>query len=395
MLSCRVSFFIASVALRSSVRAFSLSSSSSAATIRATAAEYPLTTSTLKSFSSDSFYMDQGHPRAAVAQITSTSDKLSNLRNIAICAALAKQNCASMLFLPECFGFIGTSSTETVQNAEIIDNDHGIKDAMSKKTEKHHSNDPLITDWIKSILKTTEGELFPPLIKDTLIDSTDEVQNKISIIDGLRTIAIASGLWISGGGIHEYIDGKRVYNTHIVMNSCGEVVSIYRKVHLFDVSIPDRGIDLQESKTTKPGDSWVVCDSPLGILGLSTCYDMRFPEQYIHLAQKMGAQILLMPSAFTVPTGQAHWHVLLRARAIETQCYVIAAAQVGTHNPKRQSYGHAIAINPWGEVVADAGPEDSPTVIFCDIDLALLQNIRQRMPIQNHRDAASQVISNI
>jgi deaminated glutathione amidase len=397
--SCRASIIIASVALRFSVRGFSLSSSTSTAIEEKTIASLsavkvagsPFTTSSLKSYSTNTV-MDQGLAKAAVAQLTSTSDKLLNLRDIAICAALAKQNGATMLFLPECFGYIGSSPTETLQNAEIIERDYLNEADTLETTEARRSNNPLITNWIKSILETAEGESFPPYEKDLFKHTTEGNKNSISIMDGLRTIAISSGLWISGGGIHEYVDGERVYNTHVIMNNQGEVVSSYRKVHLFDVSIPDRGIDLQESKTTKPGDSWVVCDSPLGMLGLSTCYDMRFPEQYTHLAQNMGAQILLMPSAFTVPTGQAHWHVLLRARAIETQCYVIAAAQVGQHNPKRQSYGHAIVINPWGDIVADAGPEDSPTVVFCDIDLTLLHNVRQRMPIQSHRDAASQAL---
>jgi predicted amidohydrolase len=227
-------------------------------------------------------------------------------------------------------------------------------------------------------------------------NSDQEYDNaSISLMDGLRTIARASNLWISGGGIHEYIDGKSVYNTHVVLNDKGHVMCKYRKVHLFDVCIPDRGVDLRESRTTKAGyNSLVVCDSPIGVLGLTICYDMRFPEQYTALVQRKGAQIMLMPSAFTVPTGRAHWHVLLRARAIETQCYVIAAAQVGRHNEKRESYGHAVVIDPWGVVMADAGEgtasSSSSTVIVCDVDLDYLTDVRLRMPIQAHRDTANQ-----
>lgn len=235
------------------------------------------------------------------------------------------------------------------------------------------------------------------------------------IVDGLKQIARESRLWISGGGVHEMgappssgsvhssNNSSRVYNTHIIIDEGGELVCRYRKIHLFEVSIPSQQLALRESDTTAPGDSIVVCEnSPLGSLGLSTCYDVRFPEQYTELA-KRGAQVLLVPSAFTVPTGQAHWHTLLRARAIENQCYVIAAAQYGEHNKKRTSYGHSIAIDPWGCVLADAGgfdgpgttlsstnePQTPPMIVTCDIDLHQLSSIRERMPIQKHREQAN------
>jgi predicted amidohydrolase len=136
---------------------------------------------------------------------------------------------------------------------------------------------------------------------------------------GLRTIAVESGLWISGGGIHfggappDPVTGNpRVYNTHVIINEKGILRCLYRKIHLFDVSIPDK-VDLRESKTTAGGTELVTCDSPIGTLGVTICYDLRFPEQYIPLVRK-GAQILLVPSAFTVPTGAAHWHTLLRGK---------------------------------------------------------------------------------
>lgn len=351
-------------------------------------------------------------PKAAVVQLTSTSNKFSNLVKIARCAAFAKQQGASMLFLPECFGFMGSSATETLENAEIVETttttppDNDYSDACRR-------NDPAVNDILISLVTNT-GNLDVTSVTVTSTTTTATVatihndgsttdqeydNTSISLMDGLRTIAQASNLWISGGGIHEYIDGTSVYNTHIILNDKGHVICKYRKVHLFDVCIPDRGVDARESRTTTAGDkSLVVCDSPLGILGLTICYDMRFPEQYTALVQRGGAQIMLMPSAFMVPTGQAHWHVLLRARAIETQCYVIAAAQVGRHNEKRVSYGHAVVIDPWGVVVADAGEEmsstssssSSSTVIVCDVDLDYLADVRLRMPIQAHRDTANQ-----
>lgn len=142
---------------------------------------------------------------------------------------------------------------------------------------------------------------------------------------------------VAGGPPAEGADRERVYNTHLIIDEQGDVRALYRKIHMFDVSIPGK-VNLKESNTTAPGEELVTCDSPVGKLGVTTCYDVRFPEMYIPLV-RMGAQILLVPSAFTVPTGNSHWHTLLKARAIESQCYVLAAAQYGRHNEKRESYG--------------------------------------------------------
>lgn len=245
---------------------------------------------------------------------------------------------------------------------------------------------------------------WTPLPPTSTSASTSEDAVQVSIVKGLRTIAVKSGLWISGGGLHEkgappkpddVTKRSRVYNTHIIIDSEGKIVTKYRKVHLFSVSIPAQGLDLRESDTTAPGSKLVVCDSPIGKLGLSVCYDLRFPEMYAALVEEGGADVLLVPSAFTAPTGKAHWHTLLRSRAIENQSYVIAAAQYGTHNEKRESYGHSIAIDPWGEVLEDAGGCDgpgtsidnviAPSVVICDIDDERLKSIRDRMPIRKHR----------
>ncbi|KAK9838603.1 hypothetical protein WJX84_002309 [Apatococcus fuscideae] len=158
----------------------------------------------------------------------------------------------------------------------------------------------------------------------------------------------------------------------------------YRKVHLFDVEV-ENGPVLMESRSTTPGTQLVACDSPAGRLGLTICYDLRFPEVYQALTFQHAAQILLVPSAFTKLTGEAHWELLLRARAVECQCFVIAAAQAGRHNEKRESYGHSIIIDPWGRVV---GKLDDPTttgVAIAELDMQELQRVRQRMPIQQHR----------
>jgi predicted amidohydrolase len=321
--------------------------------------------------------------RAAIAQLCATNNKLQNLLNVARCAGMARQQGASILFLPECFGFIGTSSEETLQQAEPP-----IMEDSSQNSEA-----------ICELLKQTVQIPSDDCDATTTTDDDD-----ISLLDGLKTIAVESNLWISGGGMHEagapseQDEKPRVYNSHVILDNQGNVQAIYRKTHLFDVSIPNK-VNLRESATTAPGTRLVVCDSPIGKLGLTTCYDVRFPEMYVELARNGGAQILLVPSAFTVPTGNAHWHILLRARAIETQCYVFAAAQFGRHNDKRESYGHSLAVDPWGRIVADAGGSDGPgtlnlqqeppSIVVCDVDVDEMESIRERMPIQQHRDAAS------
>eukprot|EP00903_Cladosiphon_okamuranus_P010756 g10163.t2 len=221
-------------------------------------------------------------------------------------------------------------------------------------------------------------------------------------------LAKDNGIWLSLGGFQEKVppeaipssdrtdrdeeprqplpaqsQGSRVFNTHVIISGRGEIEAAYRKIHLFDVDIPG-GPVLMESLYTQAGQEMSVCEgSPAGSLGLSTCYDLRFPEMYACLAKS--SQVVLVPSAFTVPTGRAHWEVLLRARAIETQAYVIASAQVGQHNEKRTSYGHSLIVDPWGEVLADAGGEDSPCIRTAEIDLSRVSQVRSSMPIQQHR----------
>lgn len=180
-------------------------------------------------------------------------------------------------------------------------------------------------------------------------------------------------------------DPDHRYNAHVIVDAAGQIRSSYRKIHLFDVNIPN-GPLLMESKTAAPGGEIVAADSPIGRLGVTVCYDLRFPELYSKLRYEMGAQVMLVPSAFTRPTGAAHWEVLLRARAIETQSYVIAAAQCGDHSEKRQSYGHAIIIDPWGEVLAKLeDPENGVGIATAEIDLDRLEDVRTRIPVETHR----------
>ncbi|KAF4351597.1 hypothetical protein F8388_003250 [Cannabis sativa] len=179
-------------------------------------------------------------------------------------------------------------------------------------------------------------------------------------------------------------DEQHLFNTHVVIDDNGKIKSTYKKIHLFDVDIAGER-SYKESNITEAGNNIVSVDSPVGRLGLTVCYDLRFPELYQQLRFQHEAQVLLVPAAFTVATGQAHWEILLRARAIETQCYVIAAAQTGKHNDKRQSYGETLIIDPWGTVVGRLTDRLSTGITVADIDFSLLDSIRTRMPIARHR----------
>lgn len=184
-------------------------------------------------------------------------------------------------------------------------------------------------------------------------------------------------IWLHIGSMAVATDEPRYANRAFLFNPKGNVAARYDKIHMFDVAIGE-GETYRESKRYAPGRSAVLTALPWGTLGISICYDMRFPGLYRELAQA-GADILAIPSSFTVPTGKAHWHTILRARAIENQCFVLAAAQAGDHECGRQTYGHSIAISPWGEVLAEA---DGKTTGFitADIDLAEVTKARGRIP---------------
>lgn len=187
---------------------------------------------------------------------------------------------------------------------------------------------------------------------------------------------------LAGGFPVPTTDGK-VYNTAVLIDANGQELTRYQKVHLFDVNLPD-GNTYRESNTVMAGNVLPpVYDSPeLGNLGLSVCYDVRFPELYRHLSQK-GAEVLFVPAAFTAYTGKDHWEVLLKARAIENTCYVIAPAQTGCHYGRRNTHGHAMILDPWGAVLADAG--DQPGVAIAEINPVRLEQVRRQMPSLKHR----------
>ena len=276
---------------------------------------------------------------AAIVQVTCTSDKVSNFNRIKslIEQAVSNHN-ASVVFLPEAFDFIGESTSETLQLAEPIDG-------------------PLINQY-RDLAKTL----------------------KVSL---------------SLGGFHEAINNdtgtvSRIKNTHLIIDGDdGTIRAKYSKCHLFDVEIPERNLKLKESDYVIPGND--ICkpvSTNIGRVGLGICYDLRFPELSLAMARNddsidHAADILTYPSAFTIPTGSAHWEVLLRARAIENQCYVIAAAQTGVHNKKRSSYGHSMIVDPWGSVIAQCSEGESVSSAY--IDLEYLEKARKNMPVWSHR----------
>jgi len=185
-------------------------------------------------------------------------------------------------------------------------------------------------------------------------------------------------MWVLAGSFHESTqDGALSHNTSPLFDRSGALSCVYRKIHLYDVNIPDR-VSYLESATIAPGSETVVADVEGVRVGLSICYDLRFPELYRRLAVEGEAQVILVPAAFMLHTGKDHWEVLLRARAIENQCYVVAAGQIGDHDPGRTCYGRSMVVDPWGTVIAQA--PDTIGITVADLDLERLARIRAELP---------------
>ena len=198
-------------------------------------------------------------------------------------------------------------------------------------------------------------------------------------------LAARLGIHLLLGSFNEKADeAGRCFNTSVLLGPGGAVLTTYRKIHLFDVDVPG-GVSFRESQTVVPGDTPVTVDTPLGRIGLTICYDLRFGELYRQLAGA-GASLLAVPSAFTLATGKDHWYPLLRARAIETQCWLVAPAQVGEHGDEglKESYGHAAIVDPWGVVVASAGAA-GPGLALAEIDPARVTAVRRAIPVADHR----------
>ncbi|MPT48068.1 MAG: carbon-nitrogen hydrolase family protein [Sphingobium sp.] len=265
--------------------------------------------------------------RAAIVQANSGIDPSANAAMVVDAIAQAKAGGADMVFTPEMVGYLDRDRQRA---------------AMLLRDEAH-----------------------------------DEV------LAAVREAAALHGLWVHIGSLglkNERADG-RWSNRSFIIDANGDIRARYDKLHLFDVNLPT-GESWRESAVYGPGEQLVAVDTPWARIGLSICYDLRFAHLYQRLSDA-GATVMLMPAAFTVPTGKAHWEVLLRARAIESGAYVIAPAQCGHHQDGRETYGHSLVVDPWGKVLLDMG--EVPGVAFVDIDLAQVNAVRARIPVLDHR----------
>ncbi len=260
---------------------------------------------------------------AAAVQMTASSSKEENLAKAETFVRLAAERGASVIVLPEVFAWRGPRAEEPPQ--------------------------------VESIPGPTS--------------------------ERLGALAHRYDIHLLAGSFLEKSNEARAFNTSLLFSPAGDILAHYRKIHLFDVDIPGQ-VRVKESDTKKPGDDVVTSETALGVFGLSVCYDLRFPELYRQLAAK-GAEVLFVPSAFTFPTGAAHWETLLRARAIENQAYVIAPNQIGKNAHGFADYGNSMIIDPWGKVLARAA--DKECFITAEIDRDYLEKVRRELPCLVHR----------
>jgi predicted amidohydrolase len=264
--------------------------------------------------------------KVSVVQMTSTADVEANLRAVERLVAMAAEDGAKLVLLPECYALLGP------------------EDAKLAIAERLPEGGPVLAR--------------------------------------MQTLARAHAIdLVLGGHWERGASERKVRNACVHLAPDGAVRAVYRKIHLFDVDLPD-GTKLEESGTVEAGRELVATETRFGKLGLSVCYDLRFPELYRGLVD-LGAIALAIPAAFTLTTGKDHWHVLLRARAIEAQSYVLAAAQTGHHFGQRRSYGHALICDPWGTVLAECGEDEG--VASAWIDPAVVERVRASLPSLRHR----------
>jgi predicted amidohydrolase len=230
--------------------------------------------------------------------------------------------------------------------------------------------------------------VLPEMFAIMGLDQMDKVKYRETmghgrIQDFLRDQAIKHKIFLVGGTIPIATDNSnKVYASCLVFNDQGQCIARYNKIHLFDVEIPEHKEKYSESHTTLPGGKIVVMDTPFGKLGLAVCYDIRFPELF-RMMHIRSVEVIAFPAAFTFTTGSAHWDILVRARAIENQVYIIAAAQTGAHSNSRKTYGHSMIVNPWGDIQATLPAEEG--VVIADIDLNSLHQLRGDFPTLKHR----------
>jgi predicted amidohydrolase len=230
--------------------------------------------------------------------------------------------------------------------------------------------DYVLTPEVTNIMVVKREQLFSQIVEEDA-DLT---------LAALRELARTLGMHIHIGSIAVKVAAEKAANRSLLIDPCGEIVARYDKIHMFDVDLAN-GETYRESRNYRPGERAVLGELPWGRLGLTVCYDLRFPALYRALAEN-GATMLSIPSAFTQQTGEAHWHVLNRARAIENGCFVFAAAQGGKHENGRDTYGHSLIVDPWGRILAEGGVE--PDVVMAEIDLAQVAAARSRIPSLQH-----------
>ncbi|KQM98135.1 MULTISPECIES: carbon-nitrogen hydrolase family protein [unclassified Sphingomonas] len=249
------------------------------------------------------------------------------------------------------------------------------------------ANAQVLVDAVERAAAGGAAMLFTPEMSGLVDRDRDRAaanlfaQDDDPVLAAVREAAARAGLWVHLGSLAVRRDDGRLANRGYVIDAAGTVRATYDKLHLFDVTLPT-GEAWRESASYAPGDAARVVATPVGMLGLSICYDLRFSDLFRAMGDA-GAQVLAVPAAFTVPTGHAHWHVLLRARAIEAGAFVIAAAQTGHHADGRTTYGHSLVVGPWGEVMLDMGSDAG--IGFVTIDPAQVAVARARIPVARHR----------
>lgn len=245
-------------------------------------------------------------------------------------------------------------------------------DAVSRLIGKAKEGgaDYVLTPEMTNIMEINREALFSAIVPE---------ENDTTLAT-LREIARTLGIYLHVGSLAVKVNGDKAANRSFLIDPRGEVAARYDKIHMFDVDLAN-GESYRESRNFRPGELAVLADLPWGRLGLTVCYDLRFPSLYRALGEA-GASFLTVPAAFTRQTGEAHWHILLRARAIETGCFVFAAAQGGMHENGRETYGHSLVVDPWGRVLAEGDTE--PGVVFADIDPAAIAAARSRIPSLQH-----------
>ena len=205
-------------------------------------------------------------------------------------------------------------------------------------------------------------------------------ENYHGVLREFRALSRDLAIWLLIGSISIKLSNGKLANRSFLINPDGQIIARYTKIHMFDVEVNDGSI-YRESATYQPGTSACLARTPWGLVGLTVCYDIRFPTLYRDLA-KAGAKIIFIPSAFTEVTGEAHWHILQRARAIENGCFIVSAAQTGMHEQNRKTFGHSIIVDPWGNILADANKDVG--FITADLDLNLVDEVRKKIPSLTH-----------